>query len=211
MYVQEHKKLLRRQMETKRSALAAEERKMKSAAICQTAIQSFLQPFFVDQHPDRMHSANDPVLFTYIPTKAEVDVTPILEWCWLNQVAIAAPRVVPAGRQLTLHVIKSFDDLQEGAYGILEPKVSVPKLERMDAVQMMLVPGLAFDTRMGRLGYGGGYYDRFMRRCLVQTGKEPFKLALSYDVQIVPSVPMAPHDLMVDAVVTETSVYRNGH
>jgi 5-formyltetrahydrofolate cyclo-ligase len=195
-------------MEAKRSALAEAERKFKSAGICRSAIGQVLKPFFSKLSAARSPSEGVPILFTYIPIKAEVDVTPILDWCWANGVSVAAPRVVPTGRRLTLHLIESFEDLEEGAYGILEPRTTVPELGLIDHIKVMLVPGLAFDTRMGRLGYGGGYYDRFIRRCLEQTGREPFKLALAYDVQIVPSVPMAAHDLKVDAVVTETRLFQ---
>lgn len=206
MNVQEHKKLLRRQMETKRSALQPADRIARSAAICRYALDSVLQPFFDPILSTHSDDQVPPVLFTYIPVRAEVEIAPILDWCWEMGIAVAAPRVESAGRLMTLHAIQGFEDLEEGAYGIREPKREIPALAGLDRVQVMLVPGLAFDAQMGRLGYGGGYYDRFMRRCREQSDREPFKLALAYDVQLIPSVPMAPHDFQVDAIVTESRI-----
>jgi 5-formyltetrahydrofolate cyclo-ligase len=206
MNVQEHKKLLRRQMETKRSAILPADRLALSAAICRYALDSVLQPFFAPILSKYTDEQAPPVLFTYIPVRAEVDISPILDWCWKQGIAVAAPRVESAGRLMTLHCIQGFEDVEEGAYGIREPKRGVPMLARLDRVQVMLVPGLAFDAQMGRLGYGGGYYDRFMRGCREQSDREPLKLALAYDMQLIPSVPMAPHDFQVDAIVTESRI-----
>lgn len=203
MGMQELKKQLRREMEMKRSALSPANRLDKSADICRLALNSVLHQFFAKSANEQSGDQAAPILFTYIPVRAEVDVTPIVEWCWEQGIGVAVPRVVSEERRFTLHLIRSFDDLQVGAYGIREPKAEVPVLASLDRVKLMIVPGLAFDEQMGRLGYGGGYYDRFMEECQDQSGQEPFKLALAYDIQLVPDVPMASHDLRVDAVVTE--------
>lgn len=200
------KKQLRRDIEAKRSSLSMDERSLKSKAICDAAVESVLLPQFRHWLQRREESDLPPALFTYIPFRAEVDVTPILRWCWGHGIQVVAPRVVPDGRQMTLHFLHSLEQLEAGAYGIREPKPDIPEWTDLSRLELMLVPGLAFDAEMGRLGYGGGYYDRFMHKCLEQSSREPFKLALAYDVQVVPRVPMDDHDFRVDAIVTETRV-----
>ena len=69
---------------------------------------------------------------------------------------------------------------------------------------MIVVPGVAFDARGGRLGYGGGFYDRF----LASAGEGAIRIGICFEVQVVDEVPMAGHDLRVDAVVTEQRVLR---
>ncbi|WP_164821302.1 5-formyltetrahydrofolate cyclo-ligase [Paenibacillus koleovorans] len=201
--MQDHKKQLRRRLEAERTALAPEQRAAKSEAICRMAIDRVLEPLLLR----RVSAGESPVLFAYVPLQAEVDVGPILRWGWDKGVPVAVPKVIAAGKQLQLHLILGYDDLEPGAYGILEPGLHAPVLVDLTRLEVMLVPGLAFDASMGRMGYGGGFYDRFIERCRTERGgDEPFKLALAYDLQVVPEVPMDAHDMRVDAVVTESKL-----
>lgn len=106
------------------------------------------------------------------------------------------------GECLHFHYFTSFHELSEGKFGVLEPinreKVNV-------APGVIIVPGVAFDKDLHRLGYGKGYYDR----CLAALGKQrPFCIGLCYDSQLVEELPKHDHDQRVDAVVTETRVLR---
>lgn len=196
MAVKALKAQLRKQAEAVRASLSETERAENSALICKKAVR-FLE--------DRLSFAQGRscTLFSYVPFRTELDVTPVMEWCWELGGTVVVPKVIRDKKLMSLHVIRGNEDLETGKWGIREPLMSTPVWRRAADIDVMLVPGLAFDSMGGRLGYGGGYYDAFIRRCRENVGKEPFKLALAFDAQIVPEVPMDNHDFRVDAVLTE--------
>lgn len=97
--------------------------------------------------------------------------------------------------------VGALDDLVPGAYGIPEPKDGLQAVEptRIDVV---IVPALAYDRRGYRLGYGGGYYDRFLPTLSAQA----VKVGVQYDLLVWDALPVGPHDVSVDWVITERSV-----
>jgi len=109
--------------------------------------------------------------------------------------------------QIELFPLQSFDELELGTYGILEPKRGLQERpdRRVDPseLDMIVVPGLAFDRRGGRLGRGKGYYDKLLENVSPNTTLA----ALAFECQIVAEVPMAPHDVQVDKVITEIAIY----
>lgn len=197
MSVKALKDKLRKQAEAARAALSEAERAERSSSVCGKAIR-FLE--------ERLSFAGNGsrTLFGYMPFRTELDVAPVLEWCWEQGTTVVVPKVIRDRKLMSLHVIRGYEDLETGRWGIREPRMSAPAWERTADIDAMLVPGLAFDASGGRLGYGGGYYDAFIRRCRENAGKEPFKLALAFDAQIVPEVPMDSHDFRVDAILTES-------
>ncbi len=118
--------------------------------------------------------------------------------------------VVPycAAQHLDLFCFSSFDDLALGTLGILEPKPELrEQIHRRANVQeldLLVIPGLAFDRQGGRLGYGKGYFDRF----LLGARPDALMAAVAFECQLFDSVPMQPYDVRVDAVITETEIYR---
>ncbi|SEO62411.1 5-formyltetrahydrofolate cyclo-ligase [Paenibacillus sp. OV219] len=150
----------------------------------------------------------------YIPFRSELDTTLLIEWCWRKGISVIVPRCVKENRAMELYLLQAWDELVPGAYGIREPDSTT--VQRWDlAVQLpdvIFVPGLSFDTSGGRLGYGGGYYDRFhevlSRISAEQKRKFPLWVGLGYEAQWVDSVPMDEHDAAVDAVITEHGVTR---
>ena len=94
-------------------------------------------------------------------------------------------------------------DLTPGPWGIREPDPRRCPPVRPGDVDLVLVPGVAFDAGGGRLGYGGGYYDRLLGTCAEATTL----VAAAFEVQMVERVPMGPGDRRVDLVVTERGVY----
>jgi len=113
---------------------------------------------------------------------------------------VALPRVNSAERVLQLFALTDMArDVQPGYQGIPEPRLHCGPIAP-EAVEWIMVPGVAFDLRCRRLGYGGGYYDRLM---LALPAQAP-RIAAAFDVQIVDAVPVTAHDLEVDAVVTES-------
>lgn len=105
-------------------------------------------------------------------------------------------------QDLVLAEIRSFEGLVGGKFGILEPKVVVPvEPGEMEAV---IVPGVAFDERGNRIGFGKGYYDRLLKRL----GKNVPKIGLAYEFQVVPKVPAGEWDVPIHLIVTEKRTIR---
>lgn len=105
------------------------------------------------------------------------------------------PRCV--GDTLEFAAVARWDALVDGAFGTLEPPASSPA-EALESGDLVLVPGLAFDRRGGRLGRGRGYYDRAFA-----VDGVPFLCGLAYAAQVVQRVPVAAHDVKMNAIVTE--------
>jgi 5-formyltetrahydrofolate cyclo-ligase len=113
---------------------------------------------------------------------------------------VAMPRVNATTRMLELHrVTDPAADIAPGYRGIPEPLPHCPAVA-VAAIDWVLVPGVAFDAAGGRLGYGGGFYDRLLPLLAPGTAR----VAGAYDMQLVDRVPAAPHDLAVEVIVTAT-------
>lgn len=152
-----------------------------------------------------------PIVLAYVPFRTECGIHETVEACWEAGIRVYAPRSLHATRELLFHEIRRWEDLQEGMHGIMEPDPLSPALEDPLAASAVLVPGLAFDTACGRLGYGGGYYDRFLEK-LLKTAREegraaPFFAAAAFDVQLVERLPAEPHDIGLDVLITESAAY----
>lgn len=142
------------------------------------------------------------VLLAYSALRFEIDSREVIEAAWARGKTVALPRIVADTRALTLHVYRPGDELEESGFVVKEPRADS---ERVDpaAVDVVLVPGLAFDQRGHRLGYGQGYYDR-----LLPTLPDAYRFGLCYELSLLVEVPAADHDVPVDALVTERRVLR---
>jgi 5-formyltetrahydrofolate cyclo-ligase len=115
---------------------------------------------------------------------------------------LALPRVQKDPRKLFLHQYSGDPaTLVRGAYGICEPGSDWPLVEPA-AVDLVVVPGLAFDRAGGRLGYGGGYYDRLLPE-IRAANPGAVLVGLAYGFQLVDELPKGPHDMPVDALATD--------
>lgn len=112
------------------------------------------------------------------------------------------PAVDEAGGVLDFYRIKNLDELEPGYAGILEPTAAASQLRDLNSLDALIVPGVAFDLRGGRLGYGKQYYDN----CLA--GFRGKRIALAYDFQIVSELPIGVRERKVDWIVTEKRVIR---
>lgn len=143
-------------------------------------------------------------LFRSVVSKGELDTSPFTRWARQQTppVTVVSPRVVKGSPHLAHHSC-SDNELVTSPWGIPEPP---PTAELFPAEQLVhvLVPMLAFDLEGHRLGYGGGYYDRF----LAKTKKECLKVGLCLELGRVPEgLPREPFDIALDAVVTERGVH----
>ncbi len=133
-----------------------------------------------------------------LPFRSEWDTRPLFAAALAQGTTIALPRVNGQTRMLDLHRVTDIEaDTAPGYRGISEPAADLPRID-IRAVDWVLVPGVAFDDAGRRLGYGGGYYDRLLAMLTPGTPR----IAGAYELQVVPRVPAAPHDLVVDAIAT---------
>lgn len=117
---------------------------------------------------------------------------------------VVVPWCIVESHQLGLFWLEDMAELVEGAYKILEPREDLRRLPRKvvrpEELDLVMVPGTAFDPVGGRMGQGKGYYDRL----LAQVRRDAPLVALAFDCQIFEEIPVAPHDVPMDAVLTET-------
>ncbi|MCX8194766.1 MAG: phosphoribosylglycinamide formyltransferase [Candidatus Micrarchaeota archaeon] len=113
---------------------------------------------------------------------------------------VVLPRTIKEEKRLELYRIESIEELSPGAFGILEPPPLPERKVSPDEVDLAVVPGVCFDRRGHRLGYGMGYYDSLLGKLRCK------KIGLAYDMQLVEKIPEEPHDIAVDMIVTEREV-----
>ena len=175
------KDTLRKRMLDKRLALTREERERRGVIVLEKLLSL-----------REVRLASNIAL--YYPIKGELDPLPLVNMIGRS---FFLPKVV--GRDLRFGKVDSA--LVKGAFGIMEPKEAPFTFEDMD---LFVVPAVAYDEEGYRLGYGGGYYDRLLKR------KLPHQVAVGvcFDVQLVGSLPKDPWDVPVDVVVTESRLLR---
>lgn len=144
------------------------------------------------------------LVHTYVSTKEnEVDTHGLIRRCLEQGRRVAVPVVRPGTRILAHAEIQGLEQLVPDAWGIPSPPPDHGEwIEALDEIELIVVPGVAFDARGHRLGLGGGYYDRFLSRVSAP------KVGLTYDCLLLDEVPLEPHDAVMDIVVTESAVYR---
>lgn len=140
---------------------------------------------------------NASVIFVFVSFKSEVGTHEIIKQALKDSKTICVPKINTKEREMEIFKINSLEELKEGYYGILEPGEYCPSVNSND-IDLVIMPGAAFDRQGGRIGYGGGFYDRFLSRM----NKKVDKIALAYDFQILDRVPMDEFDVRVDGIVT---------
>lgn len=139
----------------------------------------------------------------YLSFGSELDTMDFVRAVLASGRTLVLPRVDRERKALVMHAVDTVEPsggkLVPGPFGIREPDpVRCPVFEPA-RIDFVLVPGVAFTSRCERLGYGGGFYDRFLTLCTAP----PALVAAAYDLQVVDEVPLEPTDLPVDRVVTE--------
>lgn len=139
------------------------------------------------------------VIFSYVSYNQEVATRKRMEKWLQSGKKVAVPKVV--GEELSFFLISSLSELEKGYQGILEPLAGVCVDGKSGII---LMPGLAFDSQFHRLGYGGGFYDRYLNKYKDVTLT---KIALAYAYQLYDQIPSERHDQLVDIIITEQSVH----
>ncbi len=177
------KKALRREIGAKKRALTPEEVGRRSAILAERLFET-----------PQYRSCRS--LYAYLSFNQEVRTDPIIARAWADGKRVAVPKVM--GREMLFIWIDDFDGLApQGAYSIPEPVADGPVAD--DATALVLMPGLAFDLEGHRVGYGGGYYDRF----LAAEPDHPL-VALCYDFQMLDRLEVEAHDVPVDLIITDS-------
>lgn len=125
-----------------------------------------------------------------------------------SSMEVAVPKTDATNRWLETYLLRDWEkDLSPGAYGILEPDMKVTSLISPSQIDLVVVPGSVFDRQCGRYGYGGGYFDRF----LSIEAPQAIRIGLAFSLQLLPEIPLRPHDQRMDIIVTENEILRCNH
>ncbi|MBQ8550413.1 MAG: 5-formyltetrahydrofolate cyclo-ligase [Clostridia bacterium] len=135
-------------------------------------------------------------LLIYVSTPIEIDTKLIIENAFADGKRVAVPRCIPETRLMEFHYITSLEDLSAGSFGVLEPSEDCPIVKDFSGC-LMIVPAIQFDISGYRLGYGKGYYDRYMSRF---TG---VSAGLCYSEEIRRHMYHGRYDKPVDIIVTD--------
>ncbi len=133
-------------------------------------------------------------VFAYMDTKKEIKTEELIKLAWKEGKQVALPRV--HGDNMSFFEIHDFSDCEQGYMGITEPKEGQSLVDWEDA--LVIVPGVAFDYNGNRIGYGKGYYDRYLRQHMFGT-----TVALAGSWQMVEKIPVEEMDVKMDRIVTE--------
>ncbi len=188
---------LRREMEAMRGQMPAQLREERSQQACGRFFQ------WLDNAGSLQPQNRTYTMFAYLPFRTELDLSPVIENAWRLGWTLLVPSVDSSTRRMRLHAVKSYGELSSGSWGIREPAADTPQWHDLGRIDIAWVPGLAFDREGRRLGYGGGYYDRFFAWYGQNGVRPPLKLAMAFDCQLRENVPAADFDLTVDVLFTE--------
>ena len=178
------KKDIRKSVLQKREQLTDRQWTIQSAVICKKVLA---QAVF----------GNSDCIYCYVDYKREVGTCAIIEAAWKMGKKVAVPIV--HGDDMHFGYLSSWDELSEGYKGILEPRHFIPA---EDETPLVIMPGAVFDRQRNRIGYGKGYYDKFL-------GTHPHckTLAIAFELQLVDEVPAEPLDIRPQVLITEEHIY----
>lgn len=179
MNVVELKKDLRKEMLKKRASINKSFKLQYDSWICDKIFELVLQKNYKNIH-------------AYLPMGDEININPLLQKLLANNLTVISPKTLP-NRKLENRVLTSLSDIEKGVYGTTHP--SNPT-EYLGDIDLIIIPGLSFDTNNYRLGYGGGYYDNFLNLY-----PNALKLGIFYPFQKIENVPKENHDVKLDEIL----------
>ncbi len=184
------KKEIRQKMIQKRKSLSTNDLKDKSLQILKQlqGVESY---------------KNATRLMTYVPFQEEIHTTLIIEDFLSRNREVYIPVTQPKEKKIIVSRLLDLEkDLETGHFGVLEPKAFALRPTDPKEIDLIIVPGLAFTKSGYRIGYGGGYYDRF----LPTLAHKPATIALALDFQVMDTLPLNDFDVPVDMIITESQV-----
>lgn len=183
----DEKNVIRKRMKQLRADMTRTERFEKSMRIFE---QLITVPEF--KRADR--------IYTYVSMDNEIDTIMFIDYSLSLEKRVFVPRV--SGKDMEFYEISDISELSPGYMGIYEPDINgrEPDYSRTG---FMCMPGLAFDRSYNRIGYGGGFYDRYL-----SVENKLYKAALAYEAQLLESIPAQDGDVRPDMIVTEENIYR---
>lgn len=181
------KEKLRKEIKEKRKNISKEEQRKKSKEIKEKL-------FSLKEYKD-----SEIVLF-YVSYNGEVFTHDIIRDA-LKEKVVVVPISNKEDCSVSLSKLGKWYDLETSSYGILEPRKECIKDVPIDVVDLIIIPGVAFDCKGNRLGHGKGYYDRLLRNA-----KEITKIGLAFEFQIVENITIEKHDISIDKIITEKRI-----
>lgn len=182
----EQKKDIRARILKERTALSEDAWNEKSIQIYKYAIA---HPLFLEAEE----------IYCYVDFRKEVQTRRILKKAWSLGKKVAVPKVI--GKEMRFFYIADFHDLQSGYMGIDEP---ITTTEANAEKALLIMPGAVFSTELNRIGYGGGYYDKYIEKHASYT-----RMALAFSLQIVNIIPSEAHDKKPEIIITEDGNYES--
>lgn len=179
-----NKKEIRKEILKKLSDLPREEKLVRDEIIFSKVVES-------------SQYKNSKNLFVFVSYNNEVDTHRIIKDALGQGKKVAVPVILSVKEGMVAVLIDNFGQLKKNKYGILEPPLIETNIIEPQQIDLVLVPGVAFDEKGGRLGYGAGMYDRY----LVQLKTSTPKIALAYNFQLLPEVPMESFDVRLDGII----------
>lgn len=136
-------------------------------------------------------------IFIYIGFGSEINTYEYIQDFFKDNKRIFVPRTNIKNKTMEAVEINDLNNLEKNKYGILEPSLDKEQIDKNE-IELIILPGVAFDKVGGRIGYGGGYYDKFLKN----VSSKAIKVALAYDLQVLDKIPMEEHDIKYDYLIT---------
>ena len=180
------KNQIRKEMKARRAAMTKEEVAQKSM----TAADAFLKSEIYK---------NAETIMLYMPLGNETDTSEIIKAAFADEKRLVLPVTDEKTGEITPVFFEETSVLEKGGFSIREPKNS--HIAEKSAIDVVIVPGIAFDKRGARVGFGKGCYDMFLK------DMQTVKIGFCYDFQLVGEIPSEEHDIKMDFVVTEKGFF----
>lgn len=139
------------------------------------------------------------IISSFVSFRDEVEMQIINQKIIKDKMTLVLPYIDMATKTMTFHIVKALEELKINNFGILEPNPKLHPQIDINQIDLILTPGVAFDLRGYRIGYGGGFYDRFFS----EIKKTIPKIGIAFEVQVVDTLEPEMHDLPVTHLITE--------
>lgn len=142
------------------------------------------------------------VVLSYMPFKNEVDIMPLNQMILDKDAILCIPRTIDRFKMDAVNIKNLQSNLIKSRFGVVEPATSAKAID-IEKIDLVLVPGVAFDKEGNRIGYGKGYYDRFLEQCNDNTEF----WGIAYSFQVFDRIPHTPSDVRLNRVITESPLH----